>query len=85
MRAVWLTTNYGLDWPSRPATSVSGERQQQAELVRMLDQLQKLGINTVFLQVRSRGRVIYPSKIEPMSGDFVPVANGTRRPCPTAT
>ena len=75
MRAVWLTTNYGLDWPSRPATSVSGERQQQAELVRMLDQLHKLGINTVFLQVRSRGRVIYPSKIEPMSGDFVPVSS----------
>ena len=76
MRAVWITTNYGLDWPSRPATSMTDEERQQAELVRLLDQLQELGINTVFLQVRSRGRVIYPSEIEPMSGDFVPVGSG---------
>lgn len=78
MRAVWLTTNYGLDWPSHPATSLSDEAVQKRELIRILDQLQKLGTNTIFLQVRSRGTLIYPSEIEPMSDDFVPLTSGYR-------
>lgn len=67
MRGVWLTTIHGLDWPSKPARNVLDEQQQQRELIRMLDELQSLGINTVFLQVRGRGDLIYPSEIEPMS------------------
>lgn len=61
-RAVWLTTIYGLDWPSSqyPAS-------QKRQLSSMLDRLQELGINTVFLQVRGRGDLIYPSKIEPVN------------------
>lgn len=70
MRGVWLTTNYGLDWPSRPARDIAGEQRQQRELLWMLDQLKEAGINTIFLQVRGRGTVIYPSRIEPFSPDF---------------
>lgn len=72
MRAVWLTTIYGLDWPSTTARNQSDEERQKAELVSILDDLQYIGVNTVYLQVRSRGRLIYPSDLEPLSSDFVP-------------
>lgn len=76
MKAVWITTIYGLDWPKRPVTDRVGEERQRDELVRMLDQLQDIGTNTIFLQVRGRGRLIYPSEVEPMSTDFVPSGSG---------
>ncbi|MDO5016947.1 MAG: family 10 glycosylhydrolase [Porphyromonas sp.] len=75
MKAVWLTTNYGLDWPHRPATDRAGEERQKRDLIHLLDQLQEIGTNTIFLQVRSKGRVIYPSKVEPLSGEFVPTTS----------
>ena len=65
MRAVWLTTLNGLDWPRTKATSDATRRQQQRELCQILDQLQAVNINTVLLQTRIRGCVIYPSDIEP--------------------
>lgn len=65
MRAVWLTTLNGLDWPRTKATSDATRRQQQRELCQILDQLQAVNINTVLLQTRIRGSVIYPSDIEP--------------------
>lgn len=71
MRAVWLTTIYGLDWPKKPAANTRDEEQQQRELVTILDRLERAGINTVFLQVRGRGTLIYPSELESMSPDFL--------------
>ena len=65
VRAVWLTTLSGLDWPKTKATSEKNRKAQQEELCKILDQLQECKINTVFLQTRVRGSVIYPSKIEP--------------------
>lgn len=70
IRAVWLTTIYGLDWPSKPATNDITRKQQQQELCNKLDKLQEANFNTVFLQVRMRGDVIYPSKIEPFNRVF---------------
>lgn len=65
VRAVWLTTFDGLDWPRIKATNpVAAERQKQ-ELCTMLDRLKAAGINTVLLQTRLRATVIYPSDIEP--------------------
>ena len=73
-RAVWLTTLNGLDWPRTKATSADGRQRQQQELCRILDQLKAVNINTVLLQVRVRGSVIYPSAIEPwdvaLTGSF---------------
>jgi len=65
IRAVWLTVNYGLDWPEKPFHTVKDIEQQKNDLNRILDQLQEININMVFLQTRIRGDVIYPSKIEP--------------------
>jgi Uncharacterized protein conserved in bacteria len=66
-RAVWLTTIKNLDWPSVAATTAAGEQQQRKELCAILDTLQAVGINTVLLQTRLRGDVIYPSLREPTS------------------
>ena len=55
----------GLDWPTTKATSASGIERQKEELCKILDKLQACHINTVVLQTRLRGSVIYPSKIEP--------------------
>ena len=69
-RAVWLTTIKGLDWPKE---EVRGDDVAQREtLCRLLDSLQAVNVNTVLLQTRIRGDVIYPSAIEP----FAPVFTG---------
>ncbi len=74
VRAVWLTTLSGLDWPKAKATSEEGRKKQKEELCDILDQLQSCGINAVFLQTRVRGSVIYPSQMEPwdiaLTGQF---------------
>lgn len=69
-RAVWLTTLSGLDWPKTKATDEASRRQQQQELCDILDSLKKIRINTVLLQTRVRGTVIYPSAIEPWDGSM---------------
>lgn len=68
VRAVWLTTLSGLDWPSRPAASVEGGAVQRKELCDILDRLQAAGINTVIFQTRVRATTVYPSAIEPWDG-----------------
>lgn len=75
-RAVWLTTNWGLDWPSRPVRTPADARRQQQELIDILDRLQATGINTVFFQARIRGEVFYPSQYEP----WATVLSGGRNP-----
>ena len=66
-RAVWLTTIENLDWPHTQVKSPSDIERQKAELVVLLDSLQSMHVNTVLLQTRVRGDVIYPSSIEPFS------------------
>lgn len=66
IRAVWLTTNWGLDWPVRGA-SVENQKEQ---LRKILDQLQEEHINTVLFQTREQGRVFYRSSVEPLSPFF---------------
>ena len=66
-RAVWLTTIENLDWPHTPVKTPADIEKQKGELIVILDSLQALHINTVMLQTRVRGDVIYPSSIEPFS------------------
>ncbi|MBQ5627487.1 MAG: family 10 glycosylhydrolase, partial [Bacteroidaceae bacterium] len=66
-RAVWLTTIENLDWPRTQVKRPADIEKQKAELVVILDSLQAMHINTVLLQTRVRGDVIYPSSIEPIS------------------
>lgn len=67
IRAVWLTTLGGMDWPTHKAQSAESIRKQKAELCRILDRLQQSNFNTVLLQTRLRGDVIYPSALEPFA------------------
>jgi hypothetical protein len=62
---VWLTTLNGLDWPRHKARTSAQVEVQKRELTDILDKLQKAHINTVLMQTRIRGSVIYPSKYEP--------------------
>lgn len=66
-RAVWLTTVENLDWPNTMVKSSSDIPKQKKELIVLLDSLKGLNVNTVMLQTRVRGDVIYPSLIEPFS------------------
>ncbi len=68
VRAVWLTTIGGIDWPHSYAQSGRSAERQKDELRHILDRLQQAGINTVLLQTRIRGTVIYPSAYEPWDG-----------------
>ena len=68
VRAVWLTTIGGIDWPHSYAQSARSIAKQKEELTHTLDQLQTVGINTVLLQTRIRGTMIYPSRYEPWDG-----------------
>ena len=60
VRAVWLTTAFGLDWPKSHDKEI-----QKEEMIDILDKLKEANFNTIMLQVRARGDLIYPSKIEP--------------------
>ena len=65
MRGTWVSTVYNLDWPSDQSYG-SPDRQKQ-EFVDMLNELQAMGIDTVFLQVRPAADAFYPSKLVPWS------------------
>ena len=62
VRAVWITTVAGLDWPSSRKAS-----EQQASLAEMVERLHRSGFNTIFFQVRGRGDALYRSPLEPWS------------------
>ena len=64
IRATWLTTLGGMDWPRQKATNAEGIRKQQQELCDILDRLKEAHFNTVLFQTRLRGDLIYPSSIE---------------------
>lgn len=70
VRAVWLTTLNGLDWPRKPATTKAETTRQKKELCDILDRLQQAGINTILFQTRVRSTTAYPSTIEPWDGAF---------------
>jgi uncharacterized lipoprotein YddW (UPF0748 family) len=65
MRATWIATVGAIDWPKN-----SGSAAQKAEMIKMLDSIQTLNLNTVFFQVRSRCDAMYNSAYEPWSSDL---------------
>ena len=68
MRAVWLTTIGGIDWPHSYANSSHSIDRQKQELTTILDQLRQANINTVLIQTRVRATTIFPSSMEPWDG-----------------
>lgn len=63
-RGAWIATVVNIDWPSKAGLSTA---QQQAELVAMLDNHQRAGINAVILQVRPSADALYANSKEPWS------------------
>ena len=73
VRAVWLTTNMGLDWPG----NITGPEAQRKAMTAILDKLQKANFNLVFFQVQANGDVLWNSAFEPPMADVT--GNGSRR------
>nr|WP_233567905.1 family 10 glycosylhydrolase [Cohnella faecalis] len=65
LRGAWVSTVYNLDWPSK--NSYGNAEQQKLEFTQLLDELQGIGLNTVFVQVRPTGDAFYPSAYAPWS------------------
>jgi uncharacterized lipoprotein YddW (UPF0748 family) len=62
-RAVWVSTNFRLDWP--PPTYDAAEQQQA--LLNILDDIERMNLNTVYFQVRFNSTVLFASNFEPWS------------------
>ena len=54
IRASWVTTLGGMDWPRQKANSPEGIKRQKEELCQLLDQLKEANFNTVLFQTRLR-------------------------------
>ncbi len=65
VRAVWLTTAGGADWPKTYNVD-----EQKRSLVEIFETLQKKHFNTVFFQVRPRGNTFYKSRYEPWAAEL---------------
>ena len=62
-RAVWLTTNFRLDWPPK----TTNQQIQQKELSDIINDVKRKKLNTLFFQVRSNGTTMFESSYEPYS------------------
>lgn len=60
VRAVWVTTAAGLDWPHSTDRS-----EQESSLRTIVSTAKQMGFNTIFFQVRPRGDTYFRSKYEP--------------------
>ncbi|MBD1914065.1 MULTISPECIES: family 10 glycosylhydrolase [unclassified Leptolyngbya] len=63
-RAAWVALVWNIDFPSSRTLTT---QQQQAEIITILDQLQRLNFNAVILQVRPEGDALHNSTLEPWS------------------
>ncbi|MCM1504460.1 MAG: family 10 glycosylhydrolase [Muribaculum sp.] len=61
VRAVWLTTNGGLDWPGK----IMSEAGQKKAMKEMLDRLKDANFNLVIFQVQANGDVLWNSSVQP--------------------
>jgi len=66
LRGTWISTVYNIDWPADPRKGANPE-QQKKQYSGMLDKLQGMGLNAVFVQVRPTSDAFFPSKLLPWS------------------
>jgi len=64
MRAVWVATVDNIDWPSKAGLSVD---EQKIEMITLLNQHKKNGMNTIVFQIRPATDAFYESPYEPWS------------------
>lgn len=62
-RGVWVATVYDIDWPK----AKNDVEAQKKEFIAILDKLQSLNLNAVFVQVRPTSDAFYNSRINPWS------------------
>ena len=62
IRATWLTTLGGMDWPTRKANSAKGIEAQKNELIRQLDALKPYFFKPVFGETLSTLLQLKPSQ-----------------------
>jgi len=63
-RGVWVATLANIDWPSRPGLSAD---QQKQELIGIMEQHKRNGMNAILLQVRPAADAFYRKSREPWS------------------
>lgn len=63
-RAAWVATVDNIDWPSKPGLPAD---QQQQEMIRILDTVDRMNMNAIIFQIRPSADSLYRSKIEPWS------------------
>lgn len=63
MRAAWIATVWGLDWPQ----GVYHVENQKQQYVNYLDRFQELNMNAIFFQIKGMGDAFYASSYEPWS------------------
>ncbi len=63
-RGVWVATVENIDWPNKAGETTD---KQQQELLNLLDQCKKEGINAVIFQVRPAADAFYAKSLEPWS------------------
>jgi len=64
LRGVWIATVANIDWPSRAGLPIA---EQKAELINILDNHQRAGINAIYLQIRPSADAFYGKSEEPWS------------------
>lgn len=63
-RAAWVASVENIDWPSKKGLPT---KEQQAEIIAILDKSVELKLNCIVLQIRTSADALYPSKLEPWS------------------
>jgi len=64
LRAIWVATAENLDYPEKPTTWPTAQRQEWKDL---LEDYRELGFNAVFFQIRPAADAFYPSELVPWS------------------
>ncbi len=67
MRSTWLTTVWGIDWPTVQGNSESAITSQKNQMIKILDSLAVNNFNSVCFQVRTMSDAFYKSSYEPWS------------------
>lgn len=62
-RGVWIVSVYNIDWPK----ILDNTEAQKQEFIEILDKLDSLNINAIFVQVRPTSDALYKSYINPWS------------------
>lgn len=63
LRGVWIASVINIDFPK----AIGDAAAQKQEIINILNNTQKAGLNAVFFQVRPQGDALYPSKLFPWS------------------